>query len=409
MRGWAGDMRNGTPGFQGTRLVEARDSRSLTQVALADLVGKTSSSISRWEAGDQTPEPEALEKLARALNVPATYFLRVQPAHGPAPMFYRSMASTTQVQRRRTQARLRWAQDISLELQQWLDLPAVEVPQLDAADYRDIRDGDIEEIASECRRRWELGSGPISDVMLAAENAGVVVVREEVGSATMDGLSNWSAADGRPYVLVASDKATCCRSRLDVAHEVGHLVLHGRLKSLTLGDTVAFKEVERQAFLFAGAFLLPAESFASEIWSPSLNSLLILKERWKVSVGAMVKRCGDLGIVSEEFQTRMWKHYSARGWRKSEPLDGELPPEAPRLLARSVRLLLDERVQTRRDLLGACRLPASDMEALCGLQRGFMMAEEAEVVTMPRLKHRPETASPEPTAGSGTVIPFGPR
>ncbi len=402
-------MKNGTPGFQGTRLVEARDSRGLTQVALADLVGKASSSISRWEAGDQTPELEALEKLARALNVPAAFFLRVQPAHGPAPMFYRSMASTSQVQRRRTQARLRWAQDVSLELQEWLDLPAVEVPQLDATDYRDIRDSDIEEIASECRRRWELGSGPISDVMLAAENAGVVVVREEVGSATMDGLSNWSAADGRPYILVASDKATCCRSRLDVVHEIGHLVLHGRLKSLTLGDTVAFKEVERQAFLFAGAFLLPAESFAAEIWSPSLNSLLVLKERWKVSVGAMIKRCGDLGIITEEFQTRMWKHYSARGWRKNEPLDGELLPEVPRLLARSIRLLLGERVQTRRNLLDAFRLPTSDVESLCGLPRGFMAAEEAEVVKLPNLKERPESEVSEPTLGAGTVIPFCPR
>ena len=68
-------MRSGTPGFQAKRLVEARDSRGLTQVALADLIERTSSSISRWESDDQSPEPEALDSLSRALNLPVSYFL----------------------------------------------------------------------------------------------------------------------------------------------------------------------------------------------------------------------------------------------------------------------------------------------------------------------------------------------
>ena len=78
-------MRSGTPGFQAARLVEARDSRSLTQVALAELINRTSSSISRWEGGGQSPEPEAVKELAGALNVPVAYFLRPPPDHGPAP------------------------------------------------------------------------------------------------------------------------------------------------------------------------------------------------------------------------------------------------------------------------------------------------------------------------------------
>ena len=121
-------------------------------------------------------------------------------------MFFRSMASTTQSVRKRTRARLRWAQDIAHGLQEWLDLPAVNVPRLDVADHREIRDEDIERMAGECRTVWNLGKGPIADVLLVLENAGIVVIKEEVGTVKMDGLSNWSAADGRPYVLIASDK-----------------------------------------------------------------------------------------------------------------------------------------------------------------------------------------------------------
>ena len=84
-------MRSGTPGFRAERLVEARDSRGFTQVALAELINRTSSSISRWEGGGQSPEPGAVEAFARALNVPVAFFLRPLPDHGPAPMFFRSM------------------------------------------------------------------------------------------------------------------------------------------------------------------------------------------------------------------------------------------------------------------------------------------------------------------------------
>lgn len=399
-------MRNGTPGFQSERLVEGRDSRGLTQVALADLINRTSSSISRWEAGNQSPEPEALDTLARALNLPITFFLRPKPAHGDNPMFFRSMASTTQALRRRTCGRLHWAEDIALVLQEWLDLPTVDVPRLDVSDYREIGEADIERMATECRQHWNLGTGPITDVLLVMENAGICVVKEEVGSVAMDGLSHWSDADHRPYMLIASDKDTCARSRLDAAHELGHLVLHGGIKEKTLSDAAAFKEIERQAFLFAGAFLLPAESFAAEVWSPSLNGLLPLKERWRVSVGAMVKRCRNLGMINDEYEQRLWKHYSARGWRKGEPLDDSIAVEEPRLLSRSVRLLIDERIRTREQLLEDFRLPASDVESLCGLPRGFMSSPGAELVALPRLKERTPEVEADSDGAGGTLIPF---
>ena len=393
-------MRSGTPGFQSERLVEARDSRGLTQVALADLMNRTSSSISRWEGGEQSPEPDALDALARALNLPVAFFLRARPDHGPAAMFFRSMATTTQSVRRRSQARLRWAQDISLELQEWVDLPAPNVPALDVPDHRSIREEDIEAVANECRTRWSLGSGPIADVLLVLENAGVVVVKEEVGTAKMDGVSNWSEADGRPYVLIARDKATLVRSRMDAAHELGHLVLHRHLSPKALNSATDFKELERQAFRFAGAFLLPAESFAAEVWAPSLNALVALKKRWRVSVGGMLMRCSALGMMTEEAEQRLWKYYSARGWRKGEPLDDTLKSEEPRLLSRSVRLLVDEGVRSRDALLTDFRLSGPDVESLCGLPRGYMSGEEAEVIAMPTLKRPLE---PE---GSGSVVPF---
>lgn len=398
-------MRNGTPGFQANRLIEARESRGLTQLALAELTTRTSSTISRWENGGQSPEPDALEALANVLNLPISYFLKSTPKHGSAPIFFRSMASSTQALRRRARARLRWGQDITLILQEWVDLPALDVPVLEVSDHRDIRDTDIEKMANECRTRWGLGLGPISDVLLVLENAGICVIKEEVGSAQMDGLSNWSVADGRAYMLIAKDKETCVRSRMDAAHELGHLVLHRHLKEKNLTEIGAFKEIERQAFAFAGAFLLPSESFSSEVWSPSLNAFVALKERWRASIGAMIMRCATLYMMDDEYQRRLWKHYSARGWRKNEPLDDVLVPESPRLLARSVKLLIEERIRSRRDLLEDFRLSAADVESLCGLPRGFMSNGEAEIVPLPTLKVRTTGMQTDETT-IGQVVPF---
>ena len=396
-------MRNGTPGFQPERLVEARNSRGLTQVSLAEIVNRKSSSISRWETGDQSPEPEALEAIGKALNLPVVFFMRSIQDHGNAPLFFRSMASTTQIIRKRTEVRLRWAQDISLKLQEFLDLPEVSVPHLNVKDYREIRDEDIDQVANQCRKHWDLGCGPVADMLLVLENAGIIVIKEEVGTVKMDGLSNWSAADNRPYMLIAKDKDTCVRSRMDAAHELGHLVLHRSLKPKILNNTADFKEIERQAFFFAGAFLMPEESFASEIWSPSLNAFVSLKERWKTSVAAMIMRCKTLNIIGEDHVERIWKYYSAKGWRKSEPLDDSLIPEQPRLLSRSVQLLIDQGLCTHTQLLNYFLLHAQDIESICNLPSGYMTARKAEVIHLPKLKERTGEGSP---LQNGSVVPF---
>ncbi len=397
-------MRIGIPSFQPDRLIEARDSRGLSQVALGEMINRTSASISRWESGNQFPEIDALDDLSKALNLPVAFFLKPLPDHGQAPMFFRSMASITKAGRKRAKVRLRWAQDISLSLQESVDLPDVKVPKLPADSHLKISNEDIEAMANECRKIWGLGVGPISDVLLVLENAGIVVVSEEVGTVSMDGLSNWSSADNRPYIFLAKDKASCVRSRLDAAHELGHLVLHHNLNEKALSSAADFKEIERQAFHFAGAFLMPAESFGAEIWSPSLSTFVSLKERWKTAIGAMIKRCSNLGIIDEGYERQIWKYYSAKGWRKNEPLDDVLEQEKPRLLSRSIKLLVEEKVKTRAEILEDVRLNYRDVESLSCLPNDFMKNEETEIVHFPRIKGREIPA--DKGDNNGTIIPF---
>lgn len=396
-------MKLGVPGFIPGRLAEALDARDLSQVSLAQLMGKSSSaSISRWLRGEQAPEPAALTELSRALNLPTAFFLAPQAQHGDFPFFYRSMAAATKAARRKAKARLRWGQDISLALQNAVDIPRCNVPDLvGERDFRTISDDLIEDIALRCRHAWGLGDGPISDLHQLLENNGVVIIHDEIEAATMDGVSSWSIADGRAYIYVAIDKPSAVRARFNAAHELGHIVLHRHVDQSTLTKPEEFKLIEHQAHLFAAAFLLPANSFAGELASPTLSAFHALKERWKVAIGAMIKRCDTLGITKGEYTLRLWKHYSARGWRTCEPLDDKIEFEHPKLLSRSIRILAEKGGWTLQQILDTLPYDKASIEQLACLPPGYLSAAAAPVVEMPQLK-----AGTPPIGRTAQVLSF---
>ncbi|OEO32230.1 hypothetical protein VW23_012605 [Devosia insulae DS-56] len=396
-------MRTGTPGFRPSRLRLAREARGLTQVALAELVGRSSQSVSRWENDDheQSPEPDALQALAAALNVPVSGLLGMEPHQSPHPFFFRSMSAATKTLRSRMSAKMLWQQEVSGVLQDHLDFPAVNVPQLGVTSHRQLSDQRIEEAAGELRALWGVGSGPIGDLLLVLENAGIIVSVVAAATDKLDGLSNWNSKDNRPYILLAADIPVTVRQRLDAAHELGHLVLHRHVKMTELNSPADFKEIERQAFLFASAFLMPAETFSSEVWSPSLASFLSLKERWRVSVGAMVMRARTLDLISPEYASRLWKHISAKGWRKGEPLDDKLPLERPRVLSRGVTMLVEDGGFAKADVIELMRLRERDIEELCGLQKGYL-SSTSNVVGLVAMKPEARRTHDVPS----TVVPF---
>jgi len=278
----------------------------------------------------------------------------------------------------------------------------VNLPVRSFVDPDQITPDEIEAAAVECRELWRLGRTAVQDLALAIEGAGVVLIREETGVAQIEGLSAWSAALGRPLVLLSADKDNGYRSRFDLAHELGHLILHRHIARTT--DRERHKQLEKQAHYFAGAFLLPAESFSSEVRTPvTLDDLLLLKRRWGVSVAAMVMRLRALEILDEEGAQLLFKRRSARWGAKAEPGDGDRAPEQPRLLRRSVDLLIDEHVMPRESIPRHIGLAAHDIEKLAGLPEGYFQKKD-NVVQFARLR----TTGPEPVASSaaGTVVPF---
>ena len=211
--------RGGVQGFQKDRLSQILSARRLTQVQLASMVDVSPATISKWRAGTQAPERDALERLAGVVNVTPEWFTRAPGAKLSLPLF-RSNASAHVAARAMLEARLEWAQDVAAALMEYVDYPDVNLPSRDYTEPEQITHEDIEKAACECRDLWRLGRSAIQDLALAVEGAGVILVREETGVAQIEGLSAWSEVLGRPLILLSADKDNGYRSRFDLAHEI---------------------------------------------------------------------------------------------------------------------------------------------------------------------------------------------
>jgi Zn-dependent peptidase ImmA (M78 family)/transcriptional regulator with XRE-family HTH domain len=394
-------MPTGTVGFVGQRLAEAREARGLTNGTLADLIGVSPTAISQYEKGLASPRPETMDKIAERLNLPSSFFVRQVGKEADEVLFWRSLSSATQAARTKARRRFRWLKEIVAYLREYLDLPVPRLPRLKLPENVLSLTGDqIESAAQECRAFWGLGEGPIADLTLFLENNGIIVSRGRLDAEKLDAFSQ-VAEDGTPYIFLTADKESAVRSRLDAAHELAHLVLHCEVETRQFNTPKINKILEDQAFRFGSAFLMPARAFTHELWSPTLDAFRSLKERWRVSIAAMVKRCEEMEMISEQEAKRLFINYNRREWRVKEPFDDTLLIEQPRLLRRSFELLIREGVKTREQVLLDLPYAPVDIEDLGGLPRGYFTEEPGRVAYLPKIRTKPATENTE-----GVVVQF---
>lgn len=393
--------------FVPERLTQALAARGFSATELAARVGVTNTTISRWRNAVQVPSAAMMEAIASELRVTAEWLTRPVRDSTSKPCFRGSIAQLKQ-DRALLGARLTWLEEVSSQLETYVDYPDVTVPQMAMLRLSEITSDVIEDAAEKCRQAWNMGCGPAGDILLLLENAGVVVAREETGVARIEGLSAWSES-GRPLVLLCADKGNAFRSRFDAAHELGHLVLHRGIDAP--GDAATHKLIESHAHRFAGAFLLPAKGFAAEVNTPvTLSGLLFLKQRWGVSVGAMIMRLRSLGIVGEDDYLRLIKHRSAKWGQRSEPGDEDRDAEHPRLLRRTMELLANEGVVVPESLPDLVGLSSRDVESLLGLPIGHLAGRKADIVELCLKVRDPSERGAHRAGGvSADVLPFDRR
>ncbi len=240
-----------------------------------------------------------------------------------------------------------------------------------------VSDASIESIAIDARRFWNLGDGPISNVTLLVENHGIVVTLIDMNANNLDAFSTWDRADGRPYIVLGSDMQSAFRTRFNVCHELGHLILHREVSPSEFDDRRSFKVIESQADKFCAAFLAPASTFSPEIVSPSLEVFRILKPKWRTSIKMMIHRAQELDIIDRDEARRLYINYNRRGWNREEPLDRDYQVEEPRLVRKGFETIIENSLIERTQIAAALPFNQEDIEQLANLPYGYLSDDSA--------------------------------
>lgn len=357
------DLRAAAALFSPARLRQARQLKAITRADLARQTGISAAAVSQYESGATRPKPSTLQELAWVLQVPVLFFTEAKnepPLPAVDESFFRSLRSTTQRERERATAHAGLIAQLVAEIERHVELPAYEqLPDL-ALDPNDPAE-EAEHAAEVVRDAWNLGAAPIPDVVRQVERHGIVVVRLAFEGARVDAFS-WTGGP-RPLIILGRDKGVYERSRFDAAHELAHTVLHAA------DPAPADPLMERQAHRFASAFLVPAEALREE-WPQGRVDwarLLQLKERWGMSVAALLYRGKDIGILTPQAHQNAMKYLSRKWGRQREP-GPEYPLEAPAVLNKALGVL-EQAGLSLDDLASQARLlDASTLVRMLDLQ-----------------------------------------
>jgi Zn-dependent peptidase ImmA (M78 family)/transcriptional regulator with XRE-family HTH domain len=359
------------------RIKEARESRGLTPEEFAEALDVTRQAVAQYETGQASPSGEVLSKIIAITAQPPLFFITARERARQGTPFWRSLKRMEQHHRRRITRRLEWVRDIAAYVGEFIDLPPVNLPKIDF-DPETATDEDIERAAEMLRDHWKLGRIGIRNLASILETNGIVVVRESVDCPDMDAVSCWQG--GRPYLLSSAEVISGPRSKFNLSHELGHILLHASVEV----STANLARIEKQANRFAGAFLLPRETFGPEVLGTSVSYFRSLKERWGVAIAAMAYRCKDLKIFNENQYSYLMRQMNALKIRTHEPLDNMFPVEKPSMLAQSLKMLIEKGVQSREQVEAALTLNLGDIESLCGVLKGFLDARVVQFQPRPR-------------------------
>ncbi|WP_433034179.1 helix-turn-helix domain-containing protein [Actinomycetospora sp. CA-053990] len=336
--------------FDGERLTLARHLAGLQKNKLAAKIYKTPTAVASYENGTKRPSPETVGQLSLALGVDPEFFLAGGSRAGAAsgPPHFRSLRSTTQAARDQARAYGLVAADVAETLERHVEFPVVNLLEEPVSlDEDDVGTATPEDCARAVREAWDLGLRPAPHLVRLLESEGIVVVFSPRQVASVDAYSFDSR--GRPVIVLNPAKHDYYRQRYDVAHELGHLVMHCDAEP---GSKIA----ESQANRFAAEFLMPERAIRPLLPSRvNWPTMLSLKEEWKVSLQALLYRARTLEVLPESAHRTAMIYISNQGWRRQEP-GKTTSVEQPSLLPRASSLL-EESGRSESDLATECRVP----------------------------------------------------
>ncbi|PGC57656.1 transcriptional regulator [Bacillus toyonensis] len=349
--------------FVGEKLTNIRLLYGLSRQDLASKLGVTEQSIWQYENGYTSPSLEKINELKNMFHLKGKYFYtndELPDVVNENNIAYRS-ASNAPYKRREEKIFMNNIDRVLTHMEQFLNYPKsiivelrnYSISQKNEQDFNEEnKEKVIEQIASKARQAFGLNEDNNENLMFLLEKKGIFIIEKMLGN-NIDGYSSWTNYN-RPYIVLGNVKKSSVRRNFDIAHELGHLLLHHQMDIGEL-STSQYNEIEQEAHLFAASFLMPKEEFIGDLQCISKisnpNHYIELKRKWKVSLAAMGHRAYSLGMMSYQ-QYRYFNVLLHRyGYKLKEPLDSEIPIVRPGKIRSIFQYVLDKKIITVEQLL----------------------------------------------------------
>lgn len=372
--------------FVGTNLTNIRILHGFTRKQLGIELGVTEQAVWQYENGFVSPKMEVVLKLKEIFNVRNKYFYtedflskQRQSTVNHHHIAYRS-STINSVQKTQFEAvhvesliafinlikhQLRFPENHLRELRN-------DIIQL--MNNAETREKGINQAAAYARDFLGMEKHGNSNLLFLLEKHGAFVFEKALGD-KVDAYSLWSNED-TAYIMLGNLKKSAVRRNFDLAHELGHLLLHYKIE-FPLLDKKSLREYEYEANLFAGAFLLPQEEFTKDIESLSKvshpDSYVELKKKWMVSIQALAFRAQLLQLISYQ-QYRYFNIMLSRlKYKNIEPLDKELTIPRPGKLRSILQLLFEKDYLPLETLLDLMEVEIDFLTKLTGIEKDFFV------------------------------------
>lgn len=328
--------------FNGKKIAEARKIRNLTLEEIAKEANVSHQSISKYEQNKSTPNIEMISKLSKILRVEPSFFYtkEIESDVFDHAFIYRSKASVAKKYKDQTENQIGMIDLLIRNIKSKVNFPTFKLSLLKPVNpdvFQITTDEEIDKIANNIRSIFNLSDGPIGNLTALCEKLGIHIILINLNHQGIDACS--VLLSDTPYIILNKDINSAVRMRFNIAHELGHILLHSKYSKKVLNKREFSKQMEYEANRLASSLLLPETGIAKDLNSLGLDYLLILKKHWLVSVQAIIYRAEQLELFTPEYCLYLRQQISRKKWRNFEPFDDEIPMETPRLLTHALKYL----------------------------------------------------------------------
>lgn len=282
--------------FVSERLLSVRRFRGYTQQELADRSGISSAMISEYEQGIAAPSPITRSKLSDALQIRIEFFYYLSRL-APGSVNFQRENRFNKKRLHAIQEGVRQMVGAYLEIEDILNIDSVFKTSLQQKGIHSLEE--IKDIVLKIREEWEIGLGPIHNIIQVFEDQKIKVVQISEDISTFDGTS--TLIDGKYPVIVINKNLAVEQKRFTLLYELGHLLLELTKSELTAKKS--FCTAFAKEFLFSRAALI--KEFGTGRDPITTGEIFFMQKKYGITFLNIVER-----LVEEKLMPKSkLKHY----------------------------------------------------------------------------------------------------